>query len=254
MSKPVICGSNLLRPVSRLAKIITTSGYKSQFPPDNAFSGIETEGWVHDLPGQAVLTLDTLSQQSCDYWAIRGHFDSAVLQTSSDNITFTDVSLPVVGNGTVKLVLFNEFVGRYYRFVINRFSTEPEVELLSLGPRIEVPVGMRPGFQPHALASVNNASTTETNTDQFLGTTSRPGKPTSQINLDYLPETWVRQTWVPFIKQQRNQAFVYSWDHENSPEDAIYCWITDRNIPTTYRQNRNFMRVRINVKGAASAN
>ncbi|MBL1293067.1 MAG: hypothetical protein COB61_004260 [Thiotrichales bacterium] len=249
MGLPILCAGNLFVPPNPRDVLIQHSGQQPNFPVNFAWSNIETEAWIHNTSGQAVVTLDTLSQKEADYWMIRGVFDSAVLQTSSDGQNYLDVGPAVSGHNKVLLSLFGSITTRYWRFVINRASAPPEVQHLWVGQKLEIPRGMSPGFSPHALSIVNNSTAAVTQLDQFLGATETPGKPTARISLDYLPAEWVREQWRPFIARAYNVAVVFSWDHDNDPGDAIFGWIPTQTINATFRQTRHYMQLRFDIKG-----
>jgi len=247
MSNPILCADNILQ---RAAKIVNVSGFAPDHPPSHAWRGVQTAFWRHDVSGQAVLDLDIMANEPVDYWAIRGLFDSAQLQYSTDGVNYINIGAPVAGDKLL-LAVFAEITARYWRWVISRASAAVQVQLLYAGKFLQVPVGMKPGWQPHALANTDQAASYLSQQGQFLGASKRTMPPRSRCDFDYVDAAWVENQFNPFLDQYRNQAMIFSWDYENRPEHAIYGWITSRDIKPAYRAaGTNLMRVSFDLMGA----
>ena len=66
----------------------------------------------------------------------------------------------------------------------------------------------------------------------------------NQVNIvtDGLDPSWVRSSWEPFMEHAELKPFFFSWDDDNYPAEAAFCWARSGIEPVVYG-TPDYMRI-----------
>ena len=111
---------------------------------------------------------------------------------------------------------------RYWRVRITNSGPGDIVSHISLGtvtPCKPIGTGFRPPIYEH-YDSINAQS----NAANYLGRSIKRKPMNLAIKQQGIASTELRANWVPFLKHAALKPFFFSWDYENYPDEAVYCW------------------------------
>jgi len=191
-------------------------------------------GWQTSTPGEHTVTVGFGSTREARGYAIHKHnlADLGItveLQSSPDAAVWTTIlgsdQMPS-NNKTLFFVAADASSERFWRL---RFTGHTggtlRIAQLFIGPVFQVhqPPGM--GWTPPNLALNNDYIQSRADGGDFLGRSliRRGGK--TNFTMTPVPETFVRNVWLPFMLEAEQHPFYYSWNAQGFPGEVAYCYV-----------------------------
>lgn len=231
---------------------LTASSEATGYPKENAVSEATYNAWKpNSLPAQ--LTVDYGTAVAVDSAAIVAHNcgtsgNTILVQSSTDNTTWTTRATIVPTDNTTILALFNSVSARYWRFNISG-GTAPFIGVAMAGARFNFPAGVIAPYTPVWLSQKYELLTATTIGGQFLGNrVLRQGGQTT-INLVAVDRTFGESTILPFREHYNSgKAFVWAAGPSIFSKDVGYVWRTEGSLlAPTYDETGVFMSVGMEV-------
>lgn len=257
----IIDGSNISKPrigyVNLLESAITTSATSEAegFEKENAYDWRLDDWWKPETTGTHYLTAAYSAAVHADYFAVFGHdlhtYNASVkLQYSTDGganwSDATDYVSPARG-----LVIFRSFdrIGAHrWRVVLLSASGPASIGMIAFGESLQIPRQFGTGFTPPNLARKNEIMGQQAEKGAFLGQSVRRNGVKFSIQRDVLEPGWVREEWEPFMDHAETKPFFFSWDYENHPWEAAYCWMQGSSQAPDYHHPL-YMQIRMSLVG-----
>jgi len=244
---PTILWNNLL-----LGKTLTASSEAVDYPKENIRTENTVKSWRPTaLP--ATLSVDLGASTSVDSFAIVGHDcgtrgNTILLQSSSDNFTWTTRCTVVPTDNTTILGLFTSFSERYWRISISG-GTVPTISVFMLCQRFNLPAGVKPPYTPLWLAQDFDLLTGMTMGGQFLGNRVLRKGGRTNISLVSLETNFVESNLVGFRNHYNSgKAFVFASSPQSFTKDVGYVWRTEGGVMSpTFDETGSWMSVSMEV-------
>lgn len=174
---------------------------------------------------------------SADYFAIYRHNLAAVggtvvLEHSPDNATWTAAFTATTATANELLIeTFTSVSKRYWRVTFDLSSATPfYVGVVMFGAKLPLYRGMVAGFTVPRHGRKNDIVNQRTEGGQFVGRVKTSQGARSSIKFRHITQAWVRANWEAFVEHAELLPFLFSWNHDTYPQDAVYC-VTDGEIP-----------------------
>lgn len=231
---------------------LTASSAAVDYPKENAVSEATYNAWKpSSLPAQ--LTIDKGTAVSVDCAALVAHNcgtsgNTVLVQSSTDNITWTTRATIVPTDDTTILALFTAVSARYWRFNFSG-GVAPVIGVAMAGARFNFPAGVVSPYKPVWLSQAYELLTATTLGGQFLGNrVLRQGGQTS-INLVAVDRTFGETTILPFREHfNSGKAFVWAAGPSVFSKDVGYVWRTEGStLAPTFDATGVFMSVGMEV-------
>lgn len=232
-----VCYDNLL--TSPLLVSVTPTSERTGYSIQNAYDWYTTSYWS-PIPysGYNYFTATFSSPVTADYLAIYRHNLGTVggifyLEYSNDGLAWS-LATPLITGTTdneLKINLFTAVTARYWRVVFNLYTATPfYVGVVMLGRKLPLYRGMVGGFTVPRHGRKNDIVNQKTEGGQFVGRVKTSQGARSRINFRHITQAWVRSYWEAFVEHAELLPFLFSWNHDAYPQDAVYC-VTDGEIP-----------------------
>lgn len=137
---------------------------------------------------------------------------------------------------------------RYWRFRFDDVTTASKIGVLSLGKRLDLPVGMRVGFTPPHHGAKYHSVPQMSESGLFIGRSIRRTGYETTINLTNVTPAWVRQSLQPFIEHAKTKPFFFLWDDEVHTWETAYCWLAGD--PQISYSGRTWMEVSLPIRAS----
>lgn len=246
---PALCYENLLE----LGSVTTTSA-TAGFAVSNCYDWLDYDYWKPATTGVHYVKVWLPEARSCDYFAIFGHDlgdHAATISLQSgvtDNGPWTDIGVPFAPASTECMIqTFDAVSSIHYRMRLVCSTTTPSLGVAAFGKRLDIPSGVEPGFRPpvvNGLASTTNISKGA----KLLGRSIKRQPIDLDVTMSYLDPGWVRQYWMPFIRERAVQKpFFFSWDAANFLNEPAFCWL-DEEMPNPTYSHTNLMQIHLRCK------
>lgn len=190
--------------------------------------------------GSNSITIDCITAQDIDYFAIGGHelyttgATTITLIASADgfatNITLatisisgttftgsyklnTSTSIPsqTITNNNVTIIKLDSVNYRFFRLEFNNTSA-CKIGVLAIGRRMEFELGFYRDAMPPALNEDIVVTNNKSESGIYLGrSVVRTGAKQQTINLDKISHSYIYNTWLPFKNHAELNPFFYSW-------------------------------------------
>jgi len=229
------------------ATTVVASNQVAGFESENAHNWLTYDWWQPGVVGSQILTCTFPGVVTPDYFACYGHNlgtegASIVLQSWIDAV-WTDAFSDISPSGTE--VIFEPFTAAAnanWRVVITDCTVDTFVGALSFGTVLELPGGMSVGFSPPNLFRQPKILNSRSMGGAFLGRSLQYLGNRLEIKSDHVDPAWVRSSWEPFLDHAALKPFFFSWDDDNYPAEAAFCW-TSRGIDRVSYSSAKHMRI-----------
>lgn len=239
MTNCFVCYDNHL--TSPLLTSVTPTSQRSGFSVENCYDWYTTTYWSPTFAsGYAYFQAEFSSAVSADYLAIYRHNLGSVggtfyVEYSHDNwgtyFLASTSTLITAADNELKISSFASVTARYWRVVFNLSTATPFfVGVVMLGRKTHLYRGMIAGFTVPRHGRKNDIVNQKTEGGQFVGRVKTSQGARTSINFKHVTQSWVRVIWEPFVKHAELYPFLFSWNHDTYPQDAVYC-VTDGEIP-----------------------
>ena len=235
---------------------VTSSNTATTYPVDNAVDWLPFDFFQPDAAAASVtIKFSSASALTADYLAIQGH-DLFTLgarvkvEYSSDDISYsTALGATTVPDDGVFFRSFTSQSAKYWLVTIDRVDAatiQPFISLLLVGEALDMSKAPQQSYSPHLLDE-DTGKTSVSLTGNWLGKSIIKTGGDLSMNFGNLTETFVRDSWVPFVSHTQSKVFIVSWDETNYPNESHLAWI-DKNKPTYKYTTNRWMEVSINMK------
>jgi hypothetical protein len=234
------------------ASTVTASSEATGYEGSNVYNWDTSSYWKPAATGTHYLTATFSSAVTVDYFAIYAHnlhtYNASVqLQYSTDGTTWNDATDPQAPSTSRPVfVSFTSILAAWLRIKLVTTSGPAQIGVASFGEAMIFPSGMKPGFQPPTLSREGKYMNSVSEGGQFLGRSLLRNGAKTKIDLILLDPLWVRENWEPFIRHAEAMPFFFSWDYENHPNEAAFCF-TSGKIPPAKYSDPQFMSVSLPV-------
>lgn len=244
---PTILYNNLF-----LNGVLTASTEATNYAKENVRSENTVKAWQPTaLP--ATLSVDLGVATSADSFAIISHNcgtkgNTILLESSTDNISWTTRCTVVPTDNTSILGLFTSVSARYWRLNISG-GTVPTIAVVFLAQRFNFPAGVKPPYTPVWLSQQYELLTANTLGGQFLGNRVLRKSGKTSISLVALDTGFVESNLVPFREHYNSgKAFVWASGPASFTKDVGYVWRTENsNLAPTFDETGNWMATSMEV-------
>jgi len=248
-SLPMVLYSNLYASGTVTASTSTTDTVASNVATETTY-----DYWqATTLP--AWVKVDCGSAQTVNSVAIVAHNigssgATALIQWSTDDISWTTVMTVVPTDDTPILCLFTGLSKRYWRIRITG-STVPYIGVVSAGQRLVLPGGVMPPYTPIWQAQTVDLLTAKSLGGQFLGNrVLRQGAETS-ISLVSFSRTFAESDLQAFKSWYNGgHAFIWAAGPYVFEDDVGYVWRkSSSEMRPTFTENGSWVKVNMEVEG-----
>lgn len=231
-----VCYDNLL--TSQLLSSIAASSERLGFSAENSFDWYTTSYWSPTAASGYHHFVSVFSSSvTANYFAFYRHNIGTVggtisLDYSSDSgVTWTTVALDSADDNELKILEFVAVSSTHWRVVVNASTATPfYLGVVMFGQKLPLYRGMIAGFTVPRHGRKNEIINQKTDGGQFVGRAKTSQGARSSINFKHITQAWVRLYWESFVEHAELLPFVFSWNHDTYPQDAVYC-VTDGEIP-----------------------
>lgn len=227
---------------------VTASNEATGFEKENAYDKRTSTWWKPGVIGTQTLRAVFASNKTVDCFGVFGHnlgTEGATikLQYSTNSggvwndlftVTPTDDKCIFRRTGTSQSA-------DYWGIEITNCTVDTLIGIGAFGQALALPEGMPPGFKSPAYARNKRFSNFITDGGQFGGrSVIAEGNETTIIQSLVTP-SWIDSNWDNLVNRVEVAPFFFSWDYENRPDEAAYCWTKDKNgIKYPYYAQPNF--------------
>jgi hypothetical protein len=142
------------------------------------------------------------------------------VRKSTDNFAANDVRVATSTPTDDKpfVLLFTSTSSRYWRIRVLT-GTAPTIAIAMLGAKLEIPAGVREGFDPVGRAV--KAEYNRSNDGHPLGKVIRYREWKENLNFELVSWTWVRDTWKPAAEAWlESEPFLFCWHPDTYPKET----------------------------------
>ncbi|HKQ24084.1 MAG TPA: hypothetical protein VJT81_06545 [Burkholderiales bacterium] len=188
----------------------------------------------------ATVTVDCLTSKSADYLAVYGHdlFTTGCtieVRKSTDNFVANDVLVAThtpTDNQPI-LVMFTSTASRYWRIRVLT-GTAPSIAIALVGIRLEIPAGVREGFDPIGRELVGQMN--RSNAGRALGRVLNWRRWKTTLHFELVTWTWVRDTWkVAAEAWLESEPWLFCWHPDTYPKETRHISMDDAGWDTQHR-------------------
>jgi len=220
-AKPLFLWENLL--ASSGASVSATSS-----DPDHPIDYISDWREYLTWKGGAAAAIDIILDCGCakpvTSLCIYGHnlntagVAAATLYGSSNGTDWSSITAQTVASDDPILKVFEPVSYRYYKLSFSEGSDAPEIALLFIGDKLEFPAWLQDGFDPDEQeVAVEKARSEE---GYLLGVVEKYHKRKISLNFDYLSESFMQNSFLPFWGTHPPLPFLFAWDYQNHAGDV----------------------------------
>jgi len=154
-------------------------------------------------------------------------------ETSPSTFTSLDTTAAVDGSLTFRtFTSVTVAAGMRIRIEFNMGAGPHYMKQLMVGEFMEMERGQYAGVNPPRLTQGIVQSNNISENGAILGTSVKRVDVKSSIDLMYLTETWVRDTWDPFaLHASKGRGFFYKWNPTEYGTESVYCVASKINPP-----------------------
>lgn len=206
-------------------------------------------GWQTSTTGDHTITVGFAFTQTGQCYAVHKHNLSDLgitikMQNSPDGVVWTDVvgsDQTPSNNKTLFFVADQSETQPFWRlFMSGHTGGVLRIAQIFIGPCFEAwqPPGL--GWTPPNIALNDDFITSRADGGDFLGRSLiRRGSKTG-FTMTPVLESFVRDTWLPFMTAAEEHPFYYSWNAQDFPGEVAYCYVEKRIDIPKYVTNRHF--------------
>lgn len=224
------------------AASVSVTSQATGFEKENAYDWLTFDWWKAAAAGTVYITLDMGSAVSADYWALASHdlpSNSGTIkpQYSSDNFAADINDFDIVQTPSDESPIFRKVTSRsarYWRFEISSTGAASAIGQLCIGEVLTLPYGMPKGFTPPTFNRDNKILNSVSAGGAFLGRSIERLGNEVLISQRNVSPAWMRSNYLALADHFETKPFFFSWDYENYPGEAAFCWVKDKQTPPKY--------------------
>ena len=206
-------------------------------------------GWQVSATGDHTVTVGFATTRQGQCYALHKHNLSTLgitvkMQISNDGSNWTDVAgseQTPASDITLFYVNDTAITSPFWRlFFSGHTSGTMRIAQIFIGPCFQVhqPPGL--GWSPPNIALNDDFITSRADGGDFLGRSLIKRGSKTSFTMTPVVESFVRNTWLPFMRAAEEQPFYYSWDTVNFPLEVAYCYVDKKIDIPRHVTNRHF--------------
>ncbi len=246
---PTILYSNLYT-TGTIAASTEAAGYdKENVASESTYDqwqGTTLPDWVSVDAGSSV-TADcaAIVAHDCGTKAI-----TVALQTSPDNVTWTNVDSILPTDDSPILFLFPAQTIRYWRFRFSGAGASPFIGVAMIGERLNMQGGIVTPYAPMWASKQYEMLPSTSIGGQFLGNRIIRKSASTTVNFIPVNATFAEGDLRPFMEHyNQGKAFVFASSPSVFDLDVGYCWKTPGGlIRPTYDEDGNWLSVSMDIE------
>jgi hypothetical protein len=188
----------------------------------------------------ATVTVDCGVGKTADYLAIYNHNlgssgNTVEVHRSTDNFVANDTTVDTHAPADDKpfVRLFTGASTRYWRVRIVNGSA-PTLAIVLLGNRLEIPAGVREGFDPLGRELVTQIN--RSNTGRALGNVLSWRRWRMQMIFELVSWSWVRASWQPAAEAWlESEPWLFAWNPDAYPQELRHVTMDASGWDTPHR-------------------
>lgn len=220
--------------------------------PASALANCLTNDRWQPTSSPATVTFDFSTDRFIDYVAIGAHTIGTALatvkiETSEDDVTYTEVSEFLPANNRAILALFAEIEVRYLRIALTYSGDAPQIGVIYCGKALAMQRGMYGGHSPVTLSRVNEMYPRKSDSGHFLGNSVVRKGFATKANWRNLTAPWYRANFDPFVESAIRYPYFFAWNPLRWSSEVALCW-TPGDIQPSNMGVRDLMEVGIDIQ------
>jgi len=237
---------------------VTVTSEATGYEKENAYDWLTSDWWQADAAGAVYFYIDLGSSMDVDSWGVAAHNLSDNSGTIKPQYSSTgawageEVDFNALVTPTNNDPIFrkkNNVNARYWRFAFDSTTIASFIGMLFLGTALELPLGIGKRMTPPRMSKKNKVLNNKTTGGAFIGRSLiREGLEFS-ISQDYVSRAWMDSNWDALAEHIELKPFFFSWDFENYPDEATYCWLSKGKAPVPRQATPLYLRFSFKVNG-----
>lgn len=213
------------------AGTVTASSDPSAAPKENGFNwrldnywqpAAATSNWLEVDFGSA-RSVDYIGFYSSDFYSMTGA-ELNLFSGASASPTTSRVQENITTDSP-KLFTFAAASARYWRIRLDTTGSEtPKIQMVTIGTRLELQRGARPGMRPPALGNADMPYNSISASGFFLGRSVRRQPVDFRLSTDTLTPAWVRSNWPDFLAHAERYPFFVLPEPDSYTDEAVFAW------------------------------
>jgi hypothetical protein len=232
---------------------VVASSEDADFPVENCYDWLTFDFFRPAAGGTVTIALTLDNAGSANYFAFYNQdlfkLNGRIKLQYWDGSDWVDATANILpANNAPRAVFFDRKTSDQWRVVVT-CSSVFNLGVIAFGEYTALPQGIYLGWTEPQLARAPQLINSESDQGNFLGRSVIANGVATQMVLQYAPDEWVRETWMPFILHAEQKAFFFAHDVIRYPTDCAYLWVPDGNIQPPQHTHYGFMGATFNVKG-----
>ena len=120
-----------------------------------------------------------------------------------------------------------------------------QIGLMFLGDFLEFPCYPETGFDPNSEEVILEPTRSESG--YLLGVVEKYRQRRLSVEFPFLPDSWVRDNFLPFWNNHIPKPFLFAWDYENHPDELYLVEIAEPRLELPY--NPIYRSLRLEMVG-----
>lgn len=181
--------------------------------PDEAIIGLSLigTGIIGQSTGNCQVTLSKETGVGTGVYAV---VDSTFIQ-GAQSLFYREFAAIILNGERLRMTFANAGGSQLY------------VRDFAVGSALRFPLGQHADIAPPTLASGFVITNTQSVNGSMLGRQTRRAEKVATIMLEPVSPAWVRSTWDWFAKHAAKEAFYWSWNHDQYPQEVAFCAASD---------------------------
>ena len=210
--------------------------------------------WTADNNATQKVGANLIAAKTVNYYGIAAHnLGSAgavvTFQTSINGVDWVNVTAGVLlQNNLAMIEEFPDQFAAYYRLQISGATIAPSIGVLYMGRMLRVQRRIYVGHSPFVLQRKTVVSSGKGESGQFLGRVVRSTTYETDVTVQNLTPTWVRQRLDPFLALAADTPFFWSWRPCAYPTEVGFAWTTGDPNTSNTRPN-GMMDFKMGIQG-----
>lgn len=231
---------------------LTASSEATGFEKENAADYLTHDFWkAASLP--ATLEVQSAQSHQIDFAMVVAHSlgtDGAAVKFQYHNgAGWVDLTAEVApGTDEALAFLFEQVTTSRIRLSVTGDGDPPSIGVVMAGKALAMERGVTLTHTPLNLAGRTRFSNNDSESGQWLGRSIRRNGFAAGIAFANITETFIRNSFQPFIVAARSRPFGWLWAPVEFPADVVYCRC-DEDIKPGYAGLQDRMNVEFNVIG-----
>lgn len=235
------------------ATSIVASSEAAGYPVANIADYIPTDYFRSAASGTINITVTMPAPVTADCFAIFNQdlFKGAgtfKLQYYNGSIYVDCFTAVTPTDNTPDVVTFPSQTATLWRIVLTS-SQVVNLGIAYFGRKLDLPYGNYLNASPPSLARSTDVLNSVADAGSFLGRSIVARGIKSTLTLQYATETYVRASWLPFMKHMEEKPFFFQPYVEQNEADVAFCWTDGEPGRPAYTHYKRYMGCSTAISG-----